>query len=78
MPSGSCSRIAAAGVEPGHDRDPAAGLDQVAGDVPLHAEVERDDVRPPASARSAEPASPAWRQSRLVEARLPGDAPRRA
>ena len=29
----------------GHDRHPAAHLDQVAGDVPLHAVVERDDVR---------------------------------
>ena len=45
MPSGWCSRIASAGVDAGDDRHPAAALDQVAGDVPLHAEVERDDVR---------------------------------
>ena len=45
MPSGWCSRIASAGMRAGHDRHAAADLDQVPRDVPLHAEIERHDVR---------------------------------
>ena len=45
IPSGWASRIASARRGAGHDGHLAADLDQVAEDVPLHPEIERDDVR---------------------------------
>ena len=65
----------------GHDRDLAADIDQVAGDVPLHAEVERDDVRATAVAGSGvragsiRVARPALDAKRRVQAELPGRRP---
>ena len=45
MPSGCSSRIACGGRRARHHRHPAADIDQVAQDVPLHPEIERHHVR---------------------------------
>ena len=80
MPSGSRSRMRLSRHRPGNRRDPAADVDQVAEDVPLHAEVEGDDVRSPdrsVLARERARANGAGGvlidEIRAVQAKLPGE-----